>query len=71
MLQTGFLQVARDSGITVQRRHELSEILQLDDAAWVSARLIELLPLPLAQRQAWLESDDLTARLLDLKRQLL
>ena len=36
---------------------------QLDSAAWVSARLAELLPLPLAVKQELLEMDDAAARL--------
>jgi uncharacterized protein len=34
-----------------------------DDAAWVTGRLAELLPLPLGLKQALLELDDLTMRL--------
>lgn len=34
-----------------------------DDAAWVSGRLVELLPLPLGLKQALLELDDITMRL--------
>lgn len=34
-----------------------------DDAAWVSGRLVELLPLPLGLKQALLELDDMTMRL--------
>ncbi len=36
---------------------------RLDSAAWVSARLAELLPLPLAAKQELLELDDAAARL--------
>lgn len=36
---------------------------QLDDAAWVSGRLAELLPLPLGLKQALLELDDINRRL--------
>src|SRR5207237_10182796 len=36
---------------------------KLDSAAWVSARLAELLPLPLATKQELLEIDDAAARL--------
>jgi Lon protease-like protein len=36
---------------------------QLDSAAWVSARLAELLPLPLSAKQELLELDDALARL--------
>lgn len=36
---------------------------QWDDAAWVSGRLVELLPLPLGLKQALLELDDMTMRL--------
>jgi uncharacterized protein len=36
---------------------------QWDDAAWVSGRLAELLPLPLGLKQALLELDDLAMRL--------
>jgi Lon protease-like protein len=36
---------------------------RLDSAAWVSARLAELLPLPLAAKQELLELDDTGARL--------
>src|SRR5262249_21974336 len=35
----------------------------LDSSAWVSARLAEILPLPLAEKQALLELDDGAARL--------
>ncbi len=34
-----------------------------DNASWVSQRLTELLPIPLLERQQWLESDDPLARL--------
>ena len=36
---------------------------RLDSSAWVSARLAELLPLPLEAKQALLETDDGRARL--------
>jgi uncharacterized protein len=36
---------------------------RLDSAAWVSARLAELLPLPLARKQELLELDDAATRL--------
>jgi uncharacterized protein len=36
---------------------------RLDSCAWVSARLAEILPLPLAAKQALLELDDARARL--------
>lgn len=36
---------------------------QWDDAAWVSGRLVELLPLPLGLKQALLELDDINMRL--------
>jgi Lon protease-like protein len=36
---------------------------RLDSCAWVSARLAELLPLPLETKQALLELDDARARL--------
>jgi Lon protease-like protein len=36
---------------------------KLDDAAWVGARLTELLPIPLGDKQALLELDDPLARL--------
>lgn len=36
---------------------------RLDDAAWVSGRLVELLPLPLGLKQALLELDDVGMRL--------
>jgi hypothetical protein len=39
----------------------------LDSCAWVSARLAELLPLPLEAKQALLEMDDAKARLERLK----
>lgn len=39
----------------------------LDSCAWVSARLAELLPLPLEAKQALLEMDDAKARLEHLK----
>ena len=41
----------------------LPEPHHLDSAAWVSARLAELLPLPLPQKQALLELDDPGERL--------
>jgi uncharacterized protein len=41
----------------------LPEPHRLDSSAWVGARLAELLPLPLAERQALLELDDATERL--------
>ena len=40
---------------------------RLDDAAWVSFRLSEMLPLVLAQRQALLQMDDADARLIVLR----
>jgi Lon protease-like protein len=39
---------------------------RLDSCAWVSARLAELLPLPLQTKQALLELDDAYARLAQL-----
>lgn len=36
---------------------------RMDDAAWVSGRLVELLPLPLGLKQALLELDDINMRL--------
>ena len=36
---------------------------QLDDAVWVSHRLVEILPIELEQKQVFLESSDTTARL--------
>jgi uncharacterized protein len=39
---------------------------RLDSCAWVSARLAELLPLPLEAKQALLELDDAAARLAQL-----
>jgi len=36
---------------------------RLDDAGWVSGRLVELLPLPLGLKQALLELDDIAMRL--------
>jgi Lon protease-like protein len=52
-------------------RHALEELAQhyehvekkFDDAAWVSARLTEILPLQLADKQALLELEDPLARL--------
>ena len=41
-----------------------------EDTGWVTARLIELLPIALAQRQIWLESADVSARLAPLYRYL-
>jgi uncharacterized protein len=38
-----------------------------DDATWVSYRLAEILPLPVATRQAMLEMDDPLARLAELR----
>ncbi len=37
--------------------------MQLDDAAWVGHRLAEILPIPLAEKQACLELDDPIQRL--------
>ena len=34
-----------------------------DDAAWVGARLAEIIPVSLADKQRWLEMDDASARL--------
>jgi len=42
---------------------QLSEPFQYESAAWVSARLVELLPLPLAFKQQLLETDASGARL--------
>jgi Lon protease-like protein len=36
---------------------------RLDDAAWVGHRLVEILPIPLADKQLYLELDDPIARL--------
>jgi len=44
----------------------LPEPHRLDSAAWAGARLAELLPLPLAERQALLELDDPVERLAQL-----
>ncbi len=41
--------------------------LQLDDGAWVGNRLAEVLPLPLPAKQQLLETQDPTARLIELK----
>jgi hypothetical protein len=43
--------------------HYRGVALRLDDAAWVGARLIELLPLELDVKQALLETDDALERL--------
>ena len=40
---------------------------RLDSCSWVSARLAELLPLPLEAKQALLEMDDAKARLQHLQ----
>ena len=59
----------RNSATTVRRAlDELAEHYQhvekkFDDAAWVGARLAELLPIELADKQALLELDDPIARL--------
>jgi hypothetical protein len=37
--------------------------MRLDDAAWVGNRLAEILPIPLAEKQAYLEADDPLERL--------
>lgn len=37
--------------------------MRLDDAAWVGHRLAEILPIPLAQKQGYLELDDPVRRL--------
>jgi hypothetical protein len=37
--------------------------MRLDDAAWVGHRLAEILPLPLADKQTYLEIDDPVVRL--------
>ena len=37
--------------------------MRLDDAAWVSNRLAEILPIPLADKQSCLELDDPIQRL--------
>jgi len=37
--------------------------MHLDDAAWVGHRLAEILPLPLADKQSYLEIDDPLERL--------
>lgn len=37
--------------------------MRLDDAAWVGHRLAEILPIPLAEKQTYLEMDDPIARL--------
>ena len=43
--------------------HAQAAVTRLDDAAWVSWRLVELLPLSDRQRQALLQEDDPHARL--------
>jgi uncharacterized protein len=48
----------------------LPEPHRLDSSVWVGARLAELLPLPLAERQALLELDDPVERLARLSRLL-
>jgi Lon protease-like protein len=37
--------------------------MRLDDAAWVGHRLAEILPIPLADKQIYLEIDDPVQRL--------
>jgi Lon protease-like protein len=37
--------------------------MRLDDAAWVGHRLAEILPIPLPEKQIYLELDDPIARL--------
>jgi Lon protease-like protein len=37
--------------------------MRLDDAAWVGHRLAEILPIPLADKQSYLEIDDPIERL--------
>ena len=49
----------------VSGRYEVTDAL-LEDAAWVSARCAEVLPLAAAQKQALLETDDVTQRLRSL-----
>ena len=62
-------QIASASATTVRRAlEELAEHYQhvekkFDDAAWVGARLAELLPIELTDKQALLELDDPIARL--------
>lgn len=64
--------LADDDAWLAELVHKLSEGLgqaatpspeRLDDAAWISYRLSELLPLVPAQRQALLQMDDVAARL--------
>jgi Lon protease-like protein len=37
--------------------------MRLDDAAWVGHRLAEILPIPLGDKQSYLEMDDPVERL--------
>jgi Lon protease-like protein len=71
--------LAEAAGPMPERHHRLVEALkrvleqagdtsyfappQWDDGAWVSGRLVELLPLPLGLKQALLELDDINMRL--------
>ena len=48
----------------------LPEPHRLDSASWVGGRLAELLPLPLAERQALLELDDAAGRLAQLAQKI-
>ena len=48
--------------------HQLGEVyakidMRLDDAAWVGYRLAEILPIPLPDKQSYLELDDPVERL--------
>lgn len=52
--------------VIAQRAALFSAPHRLDSSAWVSARLAELLPLPLPVKQELLEIDDAAARLLRL-----
>ena len=51
------------AGILGELAERFPDPPQLDDAAWVGARYAELLPIPLAARQALLELDDVLGRL--------
>ena len=51
------------AGFSAQQRARPARPHRLDSCAWVSARLAELLPLPLEAKQALLEMDDGKARL--------
>ncbi|MFL6549486.1 MAG: LON peptidase substrate-binding domain-containing protein [Povalibacter sp.] len=71
--------VPKESGYLVRLlQHALPQLapvydftpIRYEDASWVSMRLIELLPLPLAEKQACLEMQDPLLRLEHLRRRV-